>query len=179
MTKIHTQRFSRYRKLTLDVVLSLVTVVVIMFSLDVVLQASRDEQQIHEADLFALTQTMPPESRARFLQGEPALVYFWATWCGVCTVTSPAVNAINTDRVVVSVSMQSGSDHRVNNWLSEKAYTFPNYNDIEGALSARLDISVTPSYLIIDHTGTILWFARGPAVAPMLEARMQLATLRQ
>ena len=55
--------------------------------------------------------------------GQPTLVYFWATWCGICTLTSPAVNNIAEDSSdlgyqIKTVALSSGSDQALQQHMS-------------------------------------------------------------
>lgn len=82
-------------------------------------------------------------------QGEPVIVYFWATWCGACKFVSPSVNWLAKSRNVVSVSLSSGPDERVSRYLQAKDYSFDVLNDTSGQIGRDWAISVTPTIAII------------------------------
>ncbi|MBS9779531.1 MAG: redoxin domain-containing protein, partial [Moraxellaceae bacterium] len=43
---------------------------------------------------------------------KPTLIYFWGTWCGVCSVTSPKVNTLAKQGYsVVTIAVKSGDNH--------------------------------------------------------------------
>ena len=82
-------------------------------------------------------------------QGEPVIVYFWATWCGACKFVSPSVNWLAKSHNVVSVSLSSGPDERVSRYLQAKDYSFDVLNDTSGQIGRDWAISVTPTIAII------------------------------
>lgn len=82
-------------------------------------------------------------------QGEPVIVYFWATWCGACKFVSPSVNWLAKSHNVVSVSLSSGPDERVSRYLQAKDYSFNVLNDTSGQIGRDWAISVTPTIAII------------------------------
>lgn len=83
-------------------------------------------------------------------QEKPVLVYFWATWCGVCTTVSPSVDFISEHYQVVTVALRSGEQSRVNQYLKAKDYQFNVVNDPKGLLSREWGVSVTPTLFVID-----------------------------
>ena len=98
--------------------------------------------------------------------GQPTLVYFWATWCGICTLTSPAVNNIAEDSSdlgyqIKTVALSSGSDQALQQHMSEKAYSFPLVNDDSADISARWGVQVTPSLFFINEQGDLVWHSTG------------------
>jgi thiol-disulfide isomerase/thioredoxin len=82
-------------------------------------------------------------------QGEPVIVYFWATWCGACKFVSPSVDWLAKSHNVVSVSLSSGPDERVSRYLKAKDYSFDVLNDTSGQIGRDWAISVTPTIAII------------------------------
>ncbi|QKJ86104.1 protein disulfide oxidoreductase [Paramixta manurensis] len=83
-------------------------------------------------------------------QQRPLLLYFWASWCGICRYTTPGVAALAQDGGnVVSIALRSGDDSRVNNYLRAKHYALPTINDPQGRLAAQWQVGVTPTYVIL------------------------------
>ncbi len=91
---------------------------------------------------------------------EPVIVYFWATWCSVCTYVSPSVNWLASDYPVVSVAIRSGTDERLQHYLHEKDYRFDTVNDETGQLSAQWQVRATPTIAIV-HRGEIVSYTTG------------------
>ncbi|WP_337022686.1 MULTISPECIES: protein disulfide oxidoreductase [unclassified Pantoea] len=89
---------------------------------------------------------------ATLSQDKPVLVYVWATWCGVCKLTTPTVAALSQNGTqVVTVALRSGDDLRVATWLEKKGLRGPAVNDENGAVSQRWDISVTPTFIVLQQ----------------------------
>jgi thiol-disulfide isomerase/thioredoxin len=94
--------------------------------------------QGEEIDLIALS------------QDKPVMVYFWATWCGVCSTVSPSVDFISGHYQVITVALSSGEQNRVNQYLKAKEYQFNVVNDPRGLISKEWSVSVTPTIFVID-----------------------------
>lgn len=99
-----------------------------------------------------LTALQDEVNLATLSQDKPVLVYVWATWCGVCKLTTPTVAALSQSGTqVVSVALRSGDDSRVATWLEKKGLQGPAVNDENGAVSQRWDISVTPTFIVLQQ----------------------------
>jgi len=83
-------------------------------------------------------------------QDKPVMVYFWATWCSVCSFVSPSVDFVDNHVQVVSVALNSGGNERVAQYLSAKDYDFTVVNDEKGDIGKAWEISLTPTIIVID-----------------------------
>lgn len=87
---------------------------------------------------------------ATLSRGKPLLVYYWASWCGVCRFTTPTVETLwQEGQNVLTVALRSGSDAQLREGMAKKGLTFPTHNDESGALAARWQVGVTPTFLIV------------------------------
>lgn len=81
-------------------------------------------------------------SLAEQSRDKPLLVYYWASWCGVCRFTTPTVeNLWQEGENVLTVALRSG--------MAKKGLAFPTHNDERGDLAARWQVGVTPTFLVI------------------------------
>lgn len=82
---------------------------------------------------------------------EPTLVYFWGTWCPICSVTSPTIDklAASNNYPVVTIAIKSGSNQELHSYLDEHNYSFTTVNDQAGNIFAEWQGQVTPSYVIL------------------------------
>ncbi|GAB3408838.1 alkyl hydroperoxide reductase [bacteria symbiont BFo1 of Frankliniella occidentalis] len=81
----------------------------------------------------------------------PLLVYFWASWCGVCRFVTPQVAELaSSGQNVISVALRSGEDEKVQRYLQAKRYPLATINDPQGSLSGSWQIGVTPTLVVID-----------------------------
>ncbi len=88
-------------------------------------------------------------------QGKPILVYFWATWCGICSLTNGTINSIARDYPVITIASQSGDTAEILKYTTEHKFTAPVINDELGTLSQDYGIRAFPSIFIIDGRGEI------------------------
>jgi thiol-disulfide isomerase/thioredoxin len=83
-------------------------------------------------------------------QEKPVLVYFWATWCGVCSTVSPSVDFISAHYQVISVVLSSGEQQRIEQYLSGREYSFSTINDPKARIAREWGVSLTPTLFVIE-----------------------------
>ncbi|HGN1707406.1 TPA: protein disulfide oxidoreductase [Providencia rettgeri] len=116
-------------------------------------------------------------SLAELSKEKPILVYFWATWCGVCNLTSPTVSDLNQSGMpIISVAIRSGETARLVTGMEKKDLNFPVINDIRGQLSNAVGVSATPTFMVI-YDGELVSFTSGWTSSYGLKMRMWLASL--
>lgn len=91
----------------------------------------------------------------RDYRGQPVLLHFWATWCGVCSAMADNVEAVARDYRVLTVASQSGDSDRVRAYVAEHKLSFPVLNDPDGRLARSYGVSAFPTTFVIDKTGKI------------------------
>lgn len=93
---------------------------------------------------------------------QPILVYFWGTWCPVCSIVSPSVDTISQYYPVYSIAMQSGENETLKTYMSEEAYQFNVINDDDNRIAGLLGVQVTPLVMVIDQ-GELVNYTTGYA----------------
>ncbi|MEO3990269.1 protein disulfide oxidoreductase [Pseudocitrobacter cyperus] len=140
---------SRLRRWLKDLVVLILIAIALMWGMD----------QLRKPDLpgdlsgIAL-QTLDGErhSLAEMSEEQPVLLYVWATWCGVCRYTTPAVEQLSQEGAkVLSVALRSGDDRQLAQWMAKKHLTMPVVNDPRGEISTRWQVSVTPTLVVISR----------------------------
>ncbi|WP_053980605.1 thioredoxin domain-containing protein [Marinagarivorans algicola] len=101
---------------------------------------------------------------------ELVVVYFWATWCGPCKVTSPSVKQLAKHHPVVSIAMASGDDKVLEQYVSSSGLNIPVINDDNQAIANTWGVKVTPTVLFIKG-GQIHGYTMGASGYPGLLAR--------
>ena len=81
---------------------------------------------------------------------QPVIIYFWATWCNICSTVSPSVDWIADYYPVLTVALSSGDNIRIKQYLHSKNYGFSTINDQQGLISKAWGVSVTPTIFIVD-----------------------------
>ncbi|MCK8044664.1 protein disulfide oxidoreductase [Shewanella sp. 1CM18E] len=126
-----------------------------------------------------------PNIQATTLQGEqiellamsheqPVLLYFWGTWCPVCSFVSPSVNVMSGSYPVVSVAMTSGPDKKMQQYLQHKGYKFAVVNDASGEIAQQWSMQVTPTLMVIKE-GELAYYTSGFTSLPGIWWRMLFA----
>jgi len=126
---------------------------------------------------LAAVQTDGRGADVRNLQGRPALVYFWATWCPVCTAQQSAIDGVLADTPGLTVAMRSGGAAEIHGHLAKAGLSWPVIDDADGSLSARWGVSGVPAVFILDADGRIRFVTRGYTTGSGLRVRLWLAAL--
>ena len=89
------------------------------------------------------------------LRGRPTLVYFWATWCGVCEHVDPNVASVARDHQVLTVAVNSGRPSAIAAWMQERGLEMPTVGDPSGVLARAYGVRAFPTSFWVDGEGQI------------------------
>lgn len=129
--------------------------------------------------LQAATITGETLDLAALRQDEPVLVFFWATWCGVCDTMDEAVAAVAEDHRVVSVAASSGTPAAIAAHMEEEgiAGAFPVISDPQGVLATQWGVGAFPTLFIVNPDGEIVATEVGFTTGLGMRARLFFAGL--
>lgn len=112
------------------------------FSLPVVLGGEKDSRQSLQA-----------------LRGRIVLMDFWASWCGPCRQTLPAVEQLAKDsaqkNLVVLGINQGESPEAIRQFFSGHDPGYAILSDADGTVSNELGISGLPTLIVLDAQGKL------------------------
>lgn len=111
------------------------------------------------------------------LGGRPAVIHFWATWCGVCQAEQGNVEALAKGGDVVTVASSSGEAEAVRAFMKKEGLTFPVVLDPDGALAKRFGVSAFPTTLYVTADGAIRFSEVGYTTTVGMRVRRWLAGL--
>lgn len=107
----------------------------------------------------------------------PILLYFWGTWCSVCTLTTPHIQTLHSDGApIVSIAVKSASTAELSTYLTTHNYTFITINDLDGAIFNAWQGKVTPSFVILKD-GKVQQSFTGITPLWLLKLRLYLASM--
>lgn len=109
------------------------------------------------------------------LRGQPALIYFWASWCSICRAMQGSVQAVAQDHPLISVAMQSGDRAKVAGYMREQDFHVPTLLDEDGAIAQRFGLRGVPVAFILGPDGKIRHAVTGYTSEAGLRLRLWLA----
>ena len=81
-----------------------------------------------------------------------AVVYFWGTWCHICSYTSPTIDRLHQNGIpTLGVAVHSGSDTEIRSYMKEHQLQFPTVTGSDYQLAANWKIAVTPTIILIKN----------------------------
>ena len=94
--------------------------------------------------------------------GKPAIIEFWATWCGECAALKPQfdrIHAENGDEVtVIMVAVAVGQTlRRVNDWVGDNAPGYAFVWDDNGAAVRAYQAPTTATVIILDRDRRVVY----------------------
>jgi thiol-disulfide isomerase/thioredoxin len=107
-------------------------------------------------------------SRAR---GRPALITFWASWCGPCAREAAALERFSLSPAgrgrLVGVDWSDASPG-ARSFIHRYRWTFSNLRDAEGTVGNAYRLIGLPTTFVVDSSGHIRAVLRGPQDADSL-----------
>jgi thiol-disulfide isomerase/thioredoxin len=95
----------------------------------------------------------------------PALVVFWASWCGPCATEAPALERFSQSATgrgrIVGVDW-SDALPGARAFIRRYSWSFPNVRDPEGTVGNQYRLTVLPTSFVLDAHGRIQAVLRGP-----------------
>ncbi len=102
----------------------------------------------------------------RALRGEVVLLDFWASWCGPCRHSIPALNAVY-ERYQGRIQMFGVNvDHGLDGAGVVRAHrsfgaVFPSLRDEGGQAQTAFEVTSIPTLVLVDRAGVIRYVGRG------------------
>jgi len=120
-------------------------------------------------------QTITGQSAMQTISQGPAVIYFWAEWCGVCNMMQQPMTAVLQDYPIITVAVKSGDKHAVQAYLTEKSLNWPVINDPLGTIAQQYQATGVPSIFFLNQQGEIVLTATGYTSEIGLRLRLWLA----
>jgi cytochrome c biogenesis protein CcmG, thiol:disulfide interchange protein DsbE len=120
----------------------------------------------------------PPRATLASLRGRPALVNFWASWCGPCIKEAPELRRMagrlggRARLVGVDWNDALGGARA---FIRRNRWTFPNVRDGDGTVGNRYGLSGLPNTFVLDSGGRIVRVLRGPQTVADFERALHAA----
>ena len=151
----------------------------ILIGLVLILQLSSDRGQIEGPPPAISANTVQGQPFDwNQLQGRPAVIYFWASWCGICRTMQHSINAVAEDHPIITVAMLSGYNSAVRSYINRQGFTAPVIVDPDGEISHRYGVTGVPVTFILDSTGDIAFANVGYMSETGMRVRLWLAGLK-
>jgi peroxiredoxin len=161
-------RAQRLRGLARDLVIAVLLVLAVRaFHL-------RDAASGH-APSFAVAAVTGAPVQVPAPDGQPTLLYFWATWCGTCSAMRGNVTALSDGQRVVSVASRSGGQAEVAAFARAHGIAYPVVADEGDRLMRAYGVRAFPTSFVVDGDGEISHVEVGYTTELGLRARLWLA----
>lgn len=107
----------------------------------------------------------PPRATLASLRGKPAIVNFWASWCGPCRKEAPELallsRRLHGRATLVGVDWNDALSG-ARGFIAKNRWTFPNLRDADGTVGNDYRLSGLPNSFVLDRDGRIARVLIGP-----------------
>ena len=120
-----------------------------------------------------------PKVTLASLQGRPAAINFWASWCAPCQKEAPdlerVAQALHGRASLVGVDWTDGTG-AARSYVQQHHLTYPNLIDADGDTGQHYGLNGLPTTFILDPQGRITDVLRGPQTADSLLRALHLSS---
>lgn len=124
---------------------------------------------------------MVPEVAVKTIRGidvaemiihKPAIIYFWGSWCGICTVIQSTISEVLQDYSGVTIALRSGNNAEVLQYLEKNKLDWPVVNDNQGVLAQQFGVDAVPALFIVAPDGEVSFVTLGYVTEMGLRLRL-------
>ena len=112
------------------------------------------------------------------LRGKPAIINFWATWCGPCYQEHPVLvqnaRALGNEVQFVGVVFND-TEQKIQEFLAQRGSAYPTLLDEQGKTAVAYGVGGVPETFFLDKNGTIVAKYAGPLTTEELQANLAKA----
>ncbi len=95
------------------------------------------------------------------LQGDPVLVFLWASWCSICKATMPDLEAVYQDYqsqgfriLAVNVAYQD-DQNAAEAYFNSMSYSYTMLLDLDGSVAKKYRVHALPTAVLVAPDGTV------------------------
>lgn len=134
---------------------------------------------LEQAPTFQLTSLDGQSYELANFQGKPTLLYFFAPWCSVCSLSAHNLRQLHVKSEgkanIVLVAFSYGDRSAVAAYAERHELAMPILMDSSGEVAAAYRIQATPTYYVLDRDGRIRHRDVGYSTRLGLQMRLFLA----
>jgi cytochrome c biogenesis protein CcmG/thiol:disulfide interchange protein DsbE len=112
------------------------------------------------------------------LRGKPAIINFWATWCGPCYQEHPTLvqnaRVLGNDVQFVGIVFND-TEQKIQAFLAERGSAYPTLLDDSGKTAIAYGVGGVPETFFLDRSGKIVAKFAGPLTTEELQANLAKA----
>lgn len=128
-------------------------------------QGIAGEKQNSPAPNLRLTLEDGRQVQLNDLKGRPILLDFWATWCGPCRASEPALNALSKEHLEKGLTLaRISGDEDVAKWrrylLAHPSHALEAL-DRDSVAAEAFGVRDRPTFVLIDGDGVVRWRQHG------------------